>query len=181
MSVNFFTSNFLGNNNNSSSIRNLLIGKSISLLQSSSCAVFGAFFDVLDGSTRALCNLLPDLKPKSLSEVITQLKKEGNALVSTKESYLILEVLRNKQGRLVFRAINENMHPVIIQEGRKLDSGKLWEAAVSEYLVKKISQMETIEYGQIGRRWKGEKFDDLKKDLNLQGMLREQGGSVVLN
>ncbi len=176
MSVNFFTSNALRNNNNDSSIPNLL-SSSGAIFD----AVFGAFFDVLDGSTRALCSLLPDLKPKSVSEVITQLKKEGNALASTKESYTILELLKNKQGRFAFRAINEKMHPVVIQEGKSRDSRKLWEAAVSEYLVKKISQMEMIEYGKIGRRWKGEKFEDLKKDLNLQGMLREQQGNVVLN
>ena len=89
--------------------------------------------------------------------------------------------MKNKNGQFVFRAIDQKMQPVIIQEGKKPNSTAIWEAQVSTYLTKRISKIEMVEYGEIKRRWKRETFEELKRNLISEGRLRSAENEVVLH
>jgi len=137
-------------------------------------------FHILDGATASFGRLLPDLRPISVGNAILQIKKTGSALFETSEGDVLVEITQDKQGRHAFQAIGEMLKPVVFVEGKKRMSGALWEVKVSNYLQKLVGNTSCVDYGVCAKRWKGDKFADLKKIYSAEGLLRKKGDEVLL-
>ena len=148
--------------------------------------LLGFTFTILDGATTGLGRLLPDLRPSSVGEVFTQAKKSGSALFTThsKDDILrgnvLIEITKDDEGRYLFRATDQSFEPVIYHQGEGENSLQVWEAKVTEYLSKTISVSESVSYGDIGSRWRGDKFNALKAQFIAEGHLRDTDKGIVL-
>ncbi len=137
-------------------------------------------FTILDGATTSLSRLLPDLRPKSISEVLQKTTEEGSALLITDSGDVLIEISKDEKGRRTFRATDDLLQSVVLIESKKRGVGVLWEAKVADYLKKSVSEASMVDYGVSARRWTGNKFADLKKHFILEGLLSKKGNSVIL-
>ena len=94
---------------------------------------------------------------------------------------VLIEITKDEQGRYLFRATDQSFKPIIYHEGIGENSRQVWEAKVTKYLCKIINISETVSYGDIASRWKGDKFNALKDQFIAEGHLRTTKKGIVLN
>lgn len=136
---------------------------------------------ILEGATRSFNqSLLPDITSKSIGEIVLQTKKHGSALLETPEGDCLIEISKDKDGRFIFKAIDQSLRPVIIHEGEEGNSGILWEVQVSEYLRIAVSNSNTVRYGNVATRWNNDAFSNLKEYFLAKGILREKENRVTV-
>ncbi len=122
-------------------------------------------FHILDRTTASLGRLLPDLRPKSVGDVVLQTKKAKSALFETPEGNVLIEITQDDQGRYTFSATKNGLKPVIFVEGTEEMSGALWEVKVSGYLQQVVARSSSVSYGVCAKRWKSERWDLLSRLL----------------
>ncbi len=137
-------------------------------------------FHVLDGATTSLGRLLPDLRPRSVGDVVLQTKQKGSALFGTPGGDVLIEISQDQKGYYIFKAVGETLEPIVIYEGKKKTSGAAWEVKVSTYVQQVVKLADSVSYGETARRWKGETFTALKEKFVADGLLRKRGGEVLL-
>jgi hypothetical protein len=129
----------------------------------------------------SLSQMLPDMKPKSISEVLVQTEVQGSALFSLDHGDVLIEITKNKKGKRIFKATDESLNAVVIVEGKKKHGKVLWEVNVSKHLQKYISKASSVDYGVTNKRWKKDSFSDLKQDFASQNLMKKEGEKVTLN
>ncbi len=135
-------------------------------------------FHILDGMTTGLGRLMPDLRPASLSDLMRQIKNEGSALLSTRNDDILIEITKDENGLFIFKAVSSRIKPVVFYEEK--NKRDVWEAKVSSFLQKKVSQSVMVVYGVSARRWKGDKFPKLKELFETNGQLRNLTQKAIL-
>jgi len=137
-------------------------------------------FHILDGATTSLGHLLPELRPTSVGDAVLQAKKTGSALFETPQGDVLIEITQDNEGRYTFLATGENLEPEIFVEGKKKMSGAIWEVKISTYLQEIVGSSTRVDYGVCAKRWKDDKFTDLKEKYSAEGFLRNKGNEVLL-
>ncbi len=147
----------------------------------------GLAFTILDGTTMNLGRLLSDLNPTSVGDVLAKAKITGSVLLTThpQEGVLrgdvLIEMSKDKEGRYLFQATDQSFKPVIYYQGKGPHALQVFEAKVTKYLSKIIKSAESVSYGNVHSRWKGELFKNLKTYCIVEGHLRQTDKGFLLH
>ncbi len=131
--------------------------------------------------TQTVSNILPQMKPASVTDLLHQTQEQGSAVLSIGHGEILIEIMKDENGLRIFKADDEmSQNPVVIREGKENNGHAFWEAKVTKYLSRHFPKTSMVDFGVTHRRWKNEAFADLKNHLALSGQLRKQGEQFTL-